>query len=296
MDAEPWLIGAIAIDGAVISANIVELTLLLKKWHKLDRIEHLLVSLCISDLVAGIVTFAQDAIQLRNIIEYGMVRMTSTVGMIFDCFFFFFVLVSNFHIISIAIERLVAVKFPMKYSIFSTFKCKSLTICLVWTLAVLFAPTITVVSKLFYDQRKLVDHYMSAGILLTACILVFTIYMILVFALVDRERKLQELIPEEMRRQMRDRRTTCFCLLIGFSFVICVLPFTIGLMDKKLYHNSSNLLLSANHLVNPLIYFTKSIFEARRRRASSSTSHLLSTYSTSRGSLSRRSRGGSTSK
>ena len=277
-EQEAWLIAAMVVDGIVISTNIIELALLLKKWHQLDRIEHLLFSLCISDLMAGIVTFIQDSIQLGNMLSIGAVSMTTTIAMIFDSFFFFFVLVSNFHIIAIAIERLVAVKFPMKYSVFTTFKCKTLTICLVWTLAVLFAPTITVMTELFRD----IDLYISGGILLTACVLVFTIYMYLVHALISRERLMRELVPEEMRKQMRDRRTTCFCLLIGFSFVICILPFTIGSLNRELFHYSSSLLLTLNHVINPLIYFAKRIVEEKRRRAGSSISNHVSNLSSTR--------------
>lgn len=57
---EPWLISAIIVDGLVISMNIIQLGLLLRNWRILDRTEHLLLSLCISDLISGIVLFGLD--------------------------------------------------------------------------------------------------------------------------------------------------------------------------------------------------------------------------------------------
>jgi len=277
LNLQPWFVSAIIVDGLVISMNIIQLALLLKKWSHLDRTEHLLVSLCISDLICGITMFGQDAFYLKEFLDEGKINPTDLENMILDCLLMFFVLVSNFHIVALAIERLVAVSFPMNYNMFTTLKCKTFTICLVWTLSVLVAPTVTVVQKIENDEHK--GNYKGqriiGGVLLVACITVFSIYMILVFALWRREQKMKELIPEELHRQLRDRKTTMICLLFGVAFLVCILPYTISLLDNKLYHYSFNLLVTSNQFLNPMIYFFKLYAERRRSMSAASQSRLL---------------------
>ena len=274
---EPWLISAIIVDGLVISMNIIQLGLLLRNWRILDRTEHLLLSLCISDLISGIVLFGLDTHSLKYYLENGKINLTRTESFVLECFIIFFILCSNFHIISLAIERLVAVSFPMNYAIFTTLRCKTFTICLVWTLAVLISPAVILLNKLYYDRKSenVQAKLIMGGVLLTACVTVFSIYMILVVALIRREQQMKEIIPEELHRQLRDRKTTMICLLFGFSFVVCVLPHTLGFFSENLYHNSSSLLLASNHFINPMIYFAKAYVQRKRTMSSNSQSRLI---------------------
>lgn len=268
-----WIIGAIVIDGLVISANIIELSLLLRKWNRLDRIEHLLLSLCISDLIAGISAFTQDGMQLKEVLENCIASMTAIESMIFDCFFFFVLFSSNFHVAAIAIERLVAVLLPLRYFIFTTSKCKTFTLCLVWTSAITLAPVMTVLQNILAPKHA---QNFSASFLICSCSIIFLAYMTLVCALIKRERTMIDLIPQEMRKNMKDRRTTLFCLLLGISFVVCVFPFSLELLKQTLYHDSWNLLITANHLINPCVYFAKSYADNTRRRHAGSATRLLS--------------------
>ena len=271
-----WILIAIIIDFAVIAANLIEITLLLKKWRNLDRIEHLLLSLSVSDFVAGIAMVCQDIKQLFHIFHDKKVQMNGTDSITFDILFIFCVLVSNFHVISIAVERLVAVVLPLKYSLFTTFKCKAFTICFVWCFSL---ASTGVIAFSFAYKKILVSRarYLTcAGILLFACISVFMIYTALFVALVIREREMVKMLQQETRKYMRDRRTTLFCLLIGVSFVVCMMPPTIAYFSEKLYHPISNLFYTFNHLLNPFIYFAKSFYE-KRARAHSSIKYRIQT-------------------
>lgn len=269
-----WIVGALIIDGLVISANIIELTLLLKKWSRLDRIDHLLFSLCVSDLIAGVCAFTQDSMQLREVLENCQPKMMAIESKVFDCLFFFVLFSSNFHVAAIAVERLVAVLIPLRYSVFTTSKCKTFTLCLVWISALTLAPIMTVLQSVLLGVHA---RLFSASFLIASCSVIFLAYVILTVALIIRERRMVDLISQEMKKQTRDRRTTCFCLLLGISFVICVLPFSLGLLKNSLYHDSWNLLITANHIINPFVYFAKSYFDGvRRKRCESTVTRMLS--------------------
>lgn len=249
-----WLIVAVIIDGLVITANTVESILLLRKWKRLDRIEHILFSLCIADLTCGVVMFGQDVYQLHLITgpDAGA-DMTTIEALVLDSLGLFFILVSHFHVSAIAIERIVAVSMPLKYRVFTTRKCKALTISLVWALSLVFAPVLTITSRGHSYTAQLV----VACAVTVCCTIVFLSYMTLTGLLIRRERAMRELLEPEMKRQMRDRQTTVYCLVFGVSFLVCTLPYAIGLTNPGLFHPFQILLLTAYHLVNPLVFFVK---------------------------------------
>ena len=250
---DSWIIAALVIDILVIIGNIIEIGILLNKWNSLDRIEHLLFSLSVSDLLSGVTMVCQDLLFLKQVLigEYP----TEVVVTVLECLFLFSVLASNLHVLAIAVERFFAVVFPMKHQIFTTIKCKVLTISFVWVTATTLSPSIWFLIKSF-------GYCVYAGVLLFACVSVFTIYLALAGALVIRKWLISGMLPTQKNR---DRKTTWFCLLIGFSFVICFLPMSLGQLFEELAHPIASLLLGLNHFLNPFIYFAK-YFHMRRRR------------------------------
>ena len=273
MDQKPWMIAVIILDIAVILTNVFELALLLKNWRRLDRIEYLLFSLSMSDFIEGAVMLVLDVMQVSK----KKPKMAETESFIAEVIFLFFVTVSNFHVLSIAIERLVAVVLPLKYSLFTTIKCKTFTITFVWMTAILLSAVIGIFMNKSYKNKNFGEaRYFFSAVLLFACVSVFTIYLCLACALVVREKRIIQLLPEEMRKQLRDRKTTLFCLLIGFCFLLCYLPITLGLLHEQLSHPISSLLLTLNHLLNPFIYFAKSYYAKRDRSNSEARMRLIS--------------------
>ena len=61
MDKLGWLIGCLILDVAVILTNVCEHVFIIKRWKYLDRIDHLLLSLSVSDLIFGLSTFTIDS-------------------------------------------------------------------------------------------------------------------------------------------------------------------------------------------------------------------------------------------
>lgn len=252
----PVVIATIVLDGLIIAANIIELSLLLNKWNVLDRIEHLLFSLCIADLTCGLSMFGQDVFQLKNLLDDKKAIVTSSIAMLLDCLVVFFILVSTFHVTAIAIERIVAVSMPLKYSLFTTYTCKVFTICFVWTSAFILAPGVTLINK--YTTSHRIGQTILAVFVVITCVTLFISYMLLTWLLIRRQRELKRLLEPEMRDQMRECKITLFCVFFGFTFLVCMLPYAIGLFNTNLFHEFQIILLTSYHLINPIIYFVKS--------------------------------------
>lgn len=276
-DTYKYTIATVVLDGLIISACIVELFLLITSrcvrcTSKFEPIERLLLSLCLSDLLCGFSSFVIDSMQLKNQLFSQDSVVTTIFYQFADITFMFFLLVSNFHVIGIAIERFIAVALPQRYSIFETNCCKTCTIFMIWTMAIITAPCVflllfkTITKN---DKRGKLLTSIYGVILMTGCIVVLVTYSALFVMLIIRDRKLSNLLPPgEEKRRLRSKRNTFICLLLGLSYFVCVFPWALGYLSPKLYFDVSNTLITANHIFNPLVYFIKYYFDRRRRSPS----------------------------
>ncbi|XP_057291607.1 G-protein coupled receptor 3-like [Hydractinia symbiolongicarpus] len=273
-----WLVTCIVLDIAVIIANFIEQLLIYQKWQYLDRIDHLLLSLSISDIISGIATLGIDSWFLArengHISDMVLHEHHNMISKIFDSVFLFSVFASIFHVIAVAIERLYAIRFPRRYYIFTTFKFKFATISTVWIAALALTPTFAVSSLL---SAKQVGSFIRGTVFLTAAIIVFITYIVIAYYLV-RQRKsiIQDFSPDCSLQEDRLKRLTTLCLFLGISFVVCILPITLGYFSPKLYHPISSIMITLNSFINPCVYFVKVYYETRNiTRSRSDTTHAL---------------------
>ena len=147
MTEDHWFISVIFLDVGVILANICEHCLIINRWKYLDRIEHILLSLSVSDLMLGSACLIVDSWHLHFAVAHneteqcnvtsnasriwgdnngtldcdemhGMDNPYRLMNSIFDTLFLFTVFASALHVMAVAIERIYAVRFPHKYHIF----------------------------------------------------------------------------------------------------------------------------------------------------------------------------------
>lgn len=264
-----WFIPAIILDVMVIVANFAQQLIIFRKWSSIDRIDHLLLSLSISDLISGLVMLLTDSYimheHLTGMMNQEQTAFSKIVDMCFDSVFVFSIFASIFHVISVAVERLWAIKFPRKYYIFTTFKMKCGTISLIWCLSLTLTVLFSALNILSTQEE--IGTFIRGVVFAGSAILVFVTYVYIAYLLLQQRRKNKQTFSNESQDR-RLRRLTILCLFIGISFVACILPITVGYLDADLYHHSSNLLITLNSLINPFIYFVKVYYESRSRRHS----------------------------
>ena len=64
-----WFIPTIILDVLVIVANFTQQLIIFRKWSSIDRIDHLLLSLSISDLISGVVMLLTDSFFLDQFLK-----------------------------------------------------------------------------------------------------------------------------------------------------------------------------------------------------------------------------------
>lgn len=262
-----WFVPTIILDILVIVANFIQQVIIFRKWSSIDRIDHLLLSLSISDLISGIVMLLTDSffldVYLKGKLDDELTPFGQVIDRCFDAVFVFTIFASICHVISVAVERLYAIKFPRKYYIFTTFKVKCGTIALVWTISLTLTVLFSVLS-IFTEEPEL-GSYIRGVVFAGSAALVFVTYVYIAHLLWEQRHK-NKLSFSNETQDCRLKRLTVLCLFIGISFVACVLPITIGYLNPEMYHHSSNMLITLNALVNPCIYFMKVFYESRTRR------------------------------
>ena len=234
------------------------------RWSKLDRIDHVMLSNSICDLLCCVFIFINDLVEFKRFtdvttLEQFMEYVPTKLSKITETIVFLLLYVSGAHTIAIAIERIFAVRFPTKYYVFNSFKAKLITLILVW-----FIPGIFVLSLYTVSSRGLVVvDYIKNTVLMAMGGIIFITYVYIVALLLFKRCNNQRNFNSQDGRLVR---LTIVCLFIGGSYIGFVTPFAIYVYDHSLYLDEANLIILFIPLSNPFIYFIKVFVEIRQAR------------------------------
>ena len=147
-----------------------------------------------SDLLCGVAMFAQDSIALDRTLDLGNVTMTGDWEQLFDFLFIFFLLSSNFHIMIIAFERLIAIAVPTSYDTIDREVFRKVSVLAIWLVTAVSAGSIQGIT--YYKMKSIETktdrmscyafvRQLYGGVMTSLCVIVFTTYIIL-FVLILR--------------------------------------------------------------------------------------------------------------
>lgn len=290
-NVEKWMITSIVLDILVIIANCFEQNFMRKYWRNLGNIDYFLLSLSISDLLFGISTLSIDCWYFYHLVN----KLQPNVHRLLDTLFLFSLFSGLFHASLIAVERVVSICIPQR-DLFKSKSVRSATLVSIWLIALL----ISLVFCLVNEERF--GPYARATLMLITTIIIFAAYIsIALFLLRIRFRytvPASVAIPQNPQnttaatrsgsntstdsdtsmssnRQTDSRqvikRSTIACLLIGFSNVVCVMPFCLGFYKQQLSHPIGDILIVFNSVLNPCIYLGMAVAENNSQRQRSGT-------------------------
>ena len=137
---ERWIDLSIGILIALL--NLAEIIIILKIKRKRKVYEILLLSLSVSDCMLGLSNGFLFVLYAVNACRYVVLLETAFTLFIFS------VLSSIFHILFIALDRLLAVSRPMRHKVFSTRKRAYLSSGFLWILAIVISALLQIVNEL----------------------------------------------------------------------------------------------------------------------------------------------------
>eukprot|EP00112_Aurelia_sp_Birch-Aquarium-sp1_P008486 Seg1936.4 transcript_id=Seg1936.4/GoldUCD/mRNA.D3Y31 product="Cephalotocin receptor 2" protein_id=Seg1936.4/GoldUCD/D3Y31 len=261
--------------------NSTEIHMIRLKQKKATDFEVLLLHLGIADLLNAI-SFILIAIRGFAVYAYAYAYAkeepkSAFWSLISTGLLAFFCIVSTKLVIVIGIERLVAIKLPLKHRLWHTSrKTMYKRIVAVWVVSFIFIGS-GFLWNYFIPKSKgqsgMVSHppvyTLAAYLSLATCIIIAT-YSWLQRAVSKRSETILNFDKEDYQRRpntskkafRKEKATVIVCWLVSGTFLLCNIPYIVGLYLGKM-NVASAILLCLNSVMNPLIYFFKGYVEKR---------------------------------
>ena len=258
---------------AAVLLNIVEIVLILRIKNK-KAFDKLLLSLAVSDTAVGMVYSS------LKICEIAITQRLPWQSMDFcQKFLGLSLLYSVGNLLAISLDRLLAVKYPIKHRTMLTNRRANIAIILLWVLTTMLASFCGLIAfqwprtlKYLLNTTKVL--FIVYGVLLVA------IYSHIFYLICKRKVLTAASVFETSsarirgfalftRRPFKAELTILFTgATVTVTFIICTYPsaFEFLIKQNSKFSFASMLMLLLNSVLNPIIYFFKSYICSRRER------------------------------
>ena len=267
-DIEGKDISYIVLGQLIVLLNAAEIVLILRKKDK-KIFDKLLLSLAASDLLVGMSIFAFKIAELEAPKKSRWPTPANFTNM--------YVLSMIFSITSLAgitIERLLAVKFPIKHRMLATKKRANISVAIMWIVSVIFAMISSLVIFLWKNDMPMLLQGSSISLLFHG-VWIAAAYAYIFHIIRKRNvattttrgdgnvsrRGFGLMFKGPNRAERSVFLTSC---LVAVSFMACTYPFAIEYQITGFGSSASVYLIVLNSLLNPFIYFFKSYSGEKR--------------------------------
>ena len=252
MDGGVGNISLIVVGGLAIILNLVEIILICKRRKNLKSYEQLLLSLSASDLVSGL-TFFCLGILLSAIMKTREQRLITKMGVIMSF------MLSAANLIFIGVDRLIAVRFPMKHNIWVTPRKTKFTIIIMRTVLVLLTAGLIWSSQASIVVLENSFHLIPFAIL-SGVILFTMIYAYIIYIVITRKNPTNS-HHNEHRHQ--DKVLVITCASIVVMFIVCSCPIAFDILISNNARLPSSMFLMVNPMLDPPVYFFKHYYDKK---------------------------------
>ena len=254
--------------------NIVEITMIAKIRRKKRIYEIILMSLSISDCMFGLSNVIVSSIYISNSKKYDELLET-----VYTCYTFF-VLTSIFHLIFIAVDRVMIVLKPFQYETIFTKKRLKIGIAVLWITAL----TIGVITYIVYEltemelpvsdrlnqpvlKNRTVPLIVQQGtnenegnfpkdiqLVLSIVIIMLDFSMVISYSIIIYKmsyKKTENVVP----KTAEDERLPILCVVIATVFVLFTMPYAVARFSFGSVPFWANFILLLNSGMNSLVYF-----------------------------------------
>ena len=251
--------------------NITESVLILrmrKRWKPFDK---LLLSLSFADQLVSLLAIIYSILWYFEVSIYGYKFSVQDIFLLLLATEEFSVL----HILAITFDRLFAIKQPIKHNVKMQGRLPALIITGIWAFVIVFVSAVLLIIIFLKVEYLplLVKAYSVLLIVLGICYVFAYKYMfdsVLTRSAKARNRRkcpLRNVLTLDECRNQRNMFKTCILVLL--SYIICMYPISIEILARKQLEDlsvQSQVLLLANSVLNPLVYFYKGYSERRAKQ------------------------------
>eukprot|EP00794_Sanderia_malayensis_P006870 gene6870-7645_t len=237
-----------------------------------DLFETILLNLAISDLLASTTGFIGTSLvayyYLKNIkynystlaVVYVMTLLSVTTSTVF--------------IVVIAIERLKAIKMPLKYRALHAGKTKTRRmIIFTWlgnaVLMAILLIMVFIVADFKPNTSTTYSQYTVGGYLCTGFLFTIVLYSWIAYLLLKRNSTFLAFDPKDkenkasiIKAARKEKASIFACVLVIATFVCFNMPYAVTAFSGRV-HGAAMACMIANSVANPLVYFFKTYAERR---------------------------------
>ena len=248
--------------------NIVEIAMIGKIRRKKRIYEIILLSLSVSDCMFGLSNVVVSSIYLSNTNSYGELLETAYTS------YAFFILTSIFHLIYIAVDRVMIVLKPLQYKSIFTSKRQKIGIAILWILAFVIGVTTYTAYELTEMEPAVSDtqnqpvsqnnFQKDIQLVLSIVIVVLDFSMVVSYGIIIYRmsyKKRKKLTPKSAKHE----RLPILCVLIAAVFVLFTMPYAIARVSFGSVPFWANFILLLNSGMNSLVYFFRQKIEKHHK-------------------------------
>ena len=248
--------------------NIVEIAMIGKIRRKKRIYEIILLSLSVSDCMFGLSNVVVSSIYLSNTNSYGEMLETAYIS------YAFFILTSIFHLIYIAVDRVMIVLKPLQYKSIFTSKRQKIGIAILWILAFVIGVTTYTAYELTEMESAVSDRQnqpvsqnnfqKDIQLVLSIVIVVLDFSMVVSYGIIIYRmsyKKRKKLTPKSAKHE----RLPILCVLIAAVFVLFTMPYAIARVSFGSVPFWANFILLLNSGMNSLVYFFRQKIEKHHK-------------------------------
>ena len=248
--------------------NIVEIAMIGKIRRKKRIYEIILLSLSVSDCMFGLSNVVVSSIYLSNTNSYGELLETAYIS------YAFFILTSIFHLIYIAVDRVMIVLKPLQYKSIFTSKRQKIGIAILWILAFVIGVTTYTAYELTEMEPAVSDtqnqpvsqnnFQKDIQLVLSIVIVVLDFSMVVSYGIIIYRmsyKKRKKLTPKSAKHE----RLPILCVLIAAVFVLFTMPYAIARVSFGSVPFWANFILLLNSGMNSLVYFFRQKIEKHHK-------------------------------
>ena len=258
--------------------NIVEIAMIGKIRRKKRIYEIILLSLSVSDCMFGLSNVVVSSIYLSNTNSYGELLETAYTS------YAFFILTSIFHLIYIAVDRVMIVLKPLQYKSIFTSKRQKIGITILWILAFVIGVTTYTAYELTEMESAVSDRQnqpvsqnnfqKDIQLVLSIVIVVLDFSMVVSYGIIIYRmsyKKRKKLTPKSAKHE----RLPILCVLIAAVFVLFTMPYAIARVSFGSVPFWANFILLLNSGMNSLVYFFRQKIEKHHKQKNKISSPVL---------------------
>ena len=250
----------IAIGTLIILLNSLEIYFIINRRRKIKPYEYLILNLAIADFLIGGVQFVgaiYAAVQHSWVQDEIMHWLVVGIGL-------FSIYSSGMNILVISIDRLTAIKFPLRHKVWMSKRNAKIVSAITWIMTMTYAG-IHASLDYRYGKRWFMNSIIATLVFSFGAAMVIT-HILLIHHILKKP----DTEAETRLRQKKswEKKVILNCTLFVGTYIICTWPWAVSLLKRDDFSArfETQTLFFINSLIDPCLYFFKDYLRRNHKR------------------------------